>query len=81
MSDYTSINPEQKKLILGYKAEAMNELTNVDLANQAYKDIVTATSETTNISKKIIGKYFKACYKCKVKELTDEADVISFLEE
>ena len=81
MSDYTSINPEQKKLILGYKEEAMNELANVESANQAYKDIVTAASETTNVSKKIIGKYFKTFYKNKVKELTDEADVISFLEE
>ena len=75
------ISPEQKKLIIGYKEEALLELGNKEQAATAFKDIVTAAHETTNISKKIIGKYFNSLYKDKVKELTDEADVIGFLNE
>lgn len=75
------ISPEQKKLIIGYKEEALLELGNKEQAATAFKDIVTAAHETTNISKKIIGKYFKICYADKVNELTEEAGIIGFLDD
>ena len=73
------ISVEQKQLILGYKSEALEHLSNVETANAQYKDIVAAASETTKLPKKIIGKYFKTCYADKVNELTEEADIIGFL--
>ena len=75
------ISAEQKQLVQNYKSEALEHLSNVESANQQYKDIVAAASETTKLPKKIIGKYFKACFADKVKNLTDEAEVIGFLNE
>lgn len=75
------ISAEQKQLIQNYKSEALEHLVAADSANQQYKDIVAAASETTKLPKKIIGKYFKTCFNDKIKELTEEADIISFLED
>lgn len=75
------ISAEQKQLVQNYKSEALEHLSNVESANQQYKDIVAAASETTKLPKKIIGKYFKTCFQDKIEELTEEADVISFLDD
>lgn len=73
------ISADQKQLILGYKSEAMEFLGEADAANTGYKDIVTAAAETTKLPKGIISKYFKACFNDKTKQITEEADIIEFL--
>ena len=73
------ITPEQKAIIQGYKGEAFEFLSQVEEAATQFKDIVTAASETTNLKKGIISKYFKTAFKDDIKKLTEEADVIGFL--
>lgn len=75
------ITPKQKEQILGYKGEAFEFLGQVEEAATQFKDIVAAASETTGLKKGIISKYFKISYKDDVKKLTEEADVIGFLNE
>ena len=73
------ISDSQKQLILGYKGEAMEFLSEVEAANTSYKEIVTAAAETTKLPKGIISKYFKACFNDKTKQISEEADIIEFL--
>lgn len=77
----TSVSADQKQMILGYKSEALDALSEADSANTQFKELVAAAAETTKLPKGIISKYFKTCYADKVKQLTDEAEVISFLNE
>lgn len=73
------ISAEQKTLIQGYKGEAFEFLSQVEEHSAQFKDIVAAASETTKLPKGIISKYFKTAFKDDVKKLTEEADVIGFL--
>jgi len=73
------ISPEQKTLIQGYKTEAFEFLSEVESASTSFKDIVAAASETTKLPKGIISKYFKTTFKDDVKKLTEEVDIINFL--
>lgn len=73
------INPEQKAIYQGYRDEAIERLNEAAEAMTQYKEIVTAASETTKLSKKDIGKAFKAFFNDKIKLLAEEANVIGFL--
>lgn len=74
------ISAEQKQLVQNYKSEALEHLSNVESANEQYKDIVAAASETTKLPKGIISKYFKACFNDQVAKITEQATVIEFLD-
>ena len=75
------ISAEQKQLILGYKSEALENLSAADEAMTCFKELVAAASETTKLPKGIISKYFKTSFKDEVKKVTEEAEIISFLNE
>ena len=75
------ISAEQKALILGYKGEAFENLSAADEAMICFKELVAAASETTKLPKGIISKYFKTSFKDEVKKVTEEAEIISFLNE
>lgn len=75
------ISADQKQLILGYKGEAFENLSAADEAMSCFKELVAAASETTKLPKGIISKYFKTSFKDEVKKVTEEAEIISFLNE
>lgn len=81
MEQNISITPQQKQLVLGYKGEAFENLSAADEAMTCFKELVAAASETTKLPKGIISKYFKTAYKDEVKKVTEEAEIISFLNE
>jgi predicted solute-binding protein len=71
----------QPELLREYLKEAFSHLDAMNTAKLKLKEVIEAAADGTGLSKKLVGKYFKARYSAKVKETTELGALFERLDE
>jgi predicted solute-binding protein len=69
------------KVMAGYYSEAATYLGQEAVAKADYKLVVETVAETTNLTKRVVSKYFKARYKEATKTDKEIGEVFEILDE
>lgn len=81
MNKLLELDAENRQLLNGYKQEALEVLSDIDELKERLKEIVETASESVNIKKSYINKFFKSVHAGKTQEIITEGQIIEFLKD